>query len=112
MDQIKNMQHKAKTVKFFVAQCMEFTSLGEYHETLTAENAVKIYQRIPEEYMNGIKGIGIVIHTDGDPEYKDRHIDLMRLGTMESELLFEEEDKSLVMQAAVELNEQLKQATI
>ena len=37
---------------------MEFPNLGEYHDNLSLEEAIRIYQEIPAERMNGIKGIG------------------------------------------------------
>lgn len=43
---------------FYVAECMEFTSMGEYHENLTLQEAVDAYQAIPDNRLNGIKGIG------------------------------------------------------
>ncbi|MCU6698563.1 CHC2 zinc finger domain-containing protein, partial [Laedolimicola ammoniilytica] len=43
---------------YYVAECMEFPNLGEYHDNLSLEEAIRIYQEIPAERMNGIKGIG------------------------------------------------------
>ena len=37
---------------------MEFPNLGGYHDNLSLEEASSIYQEIPAEGMNGIKGIG------------------------------------------------------
>ena len=37
---------------------MEFPNLGEYHDNLSLAEAIRIYQEIPVERMNGIKGIG------------------------------------------------------
>ncbi|WP_346727956.1 LPD28 domain-containing protein, partial [Pseudoflavonifractor sp. MCC625] len=39
---------------YYVAECMEFPNLGEYHDNLSLEEAVRIYQEIPAERMNGI----------------------------------------------------------
>ena len=50
------------TISFYVAECMEFPVLGEYHENLTLEEALAVYEKIPAERMNGIKGIGFVLH--------------------------------------------------
>ena len=52
---------------FCVCECMEFPDYGEYHEGLSLEEAVKIYDRIPAERLNAGKGIGFVLHT-GHPE--------------------------------------------
>ena len=43
---------------YYVVECMEFPNLGEYHDNLSLEEAIRIYQEIPAERMNGIKGIG------------------------------------------------------
>ena len=34
---------------------MEFPVMGEYHDNLSLEEALKIYETIPEELMHGIK---------------------------------------------------------
>lgn len=91
-------------VMFYVAECMEFTNLGEYHENLTAAEAVRFYNQIPEDRMNGIKGIGVHLHTEGDPSYKDRDIELMHLGTIDLDTSFlDKADKALAEQALIEL---------
>jgi antirestriction protein ArdC len=46
------------TISFYVAECMEFPVMGEYHEGLTLEEAIQIYERIPSDRIHGIKGIG------------------------------------------------------
>ena len=46
------------TITFYVAECMEFPVMGEYHNNLTLEEAIKIYESIPAERLHGIKGIG------------------------------------------------------
>ena len=53
-------------ISFYVAACMEFPVLGEYHEVQTFEEAVKIYESIPGERMNGIKGIGFNLDDGSD----------------------------------------------
>ena len=45
---------------------MEFPSLGEYHENLSLMEAVELYQAIPAERMNGIKGIGFDLQDGSD----------------------------------------------
>lgn len=60
------------TISFYVAECMEFTSLGEYHENInTIEEAINIYNSIPGERANGGKGIGLVIHDNNDDFYNE-----------------------------------------
>ena len=53
---------------YYVAECMEFPNLGEYHDNLSLEEAVCIYQEIPAERMNGIKGIGFELKDGSDYE--------------------------------------------
>lgn len=49
---------------YYVAECMEFSGLGEYHADLTINDAFEIYRRIPSDRMNGGKGIGIDLQED------------------------------------------------
>ena len=53
---------------YYVAECMEFPNLGEYHDNLSLEEAIRIYQEIPAERMNGIKGIGFELNDGSDYE--------------------------------------------
>ena len=66
-----------QTLTYYVAECMEFNILGEYHENLSFTEAVQIYEMIPAERMNGIKGIGFNIHTEGTDAYEDSTFELM-----------------------------------
>ena len=43
---------------YFVAECMDFPVMGRFHDNLTLEQAVQLYQDIPDGGMNGGKGIG------------------------------------------------------
>ncbi len=56
------------TLTYYVAECMEFPNLGEYHDNLSLEEAIRIYQKIPAERMNGIKGIGFELKDGSDYE--------------------------------------------
>ena len=56
--------------------------MGEYHENLTLEEALQIYETIPAERMNGIKGVGFELHDGSD---YDGPYDLMRLGKVDRE---------------------------
>ncbi len=58
------------TITFYVAECMEFPSLGESHENLTLDEALKIYESIPAERMSAIKGIGFDLQDGSDYEGK------------------------------------------
>ena len=53
---------------YYVAECMEFPNLGEYHDNLSLEEAIRIYQEIPAERMNGVKGIGFELKDGSDYE--------------------------------------------
>lgn len=53
---------------YYAAECMEFPNLGEYHDNLSLEEAIRIYQEIPAERMNGIKGIGFELKDGSDYE--------------------------------------------
>ena len=53
---------------YYVAECMEFPNLGEYHDNLSLKEAIRIYQEIPAERMNGIKGIGFELKDGSDYE--------------------------------------------
>ena len=70
------------TITFYVAECMEFPSLGESHENLTLDEALKIYESIPAERMSAIKGIGFNLQDGSDYEGK---YGLMYLGRVDRE---------------------------
>lgn len=64
-----NPPELAKTpdpVTYYVAECMEFPSLGEYHENLSLQDAIRRYEAISAERMNGIKGIGFELQDGSD----------------------------------------------
>ncbi len=66
-----------QTLTFYVAECMEFPTLGEYHDNLTLAEAVSKYESIHPERMNGIRGIGFVLHTEGNEDYMDTTMELL-----------------------------------
>lgn len=55
-----------ETLSFYVAECLEFTFAGEFHDHLTMEEALEVYDKIPSERMNADKCIGFCIEEDGD----------------------------------------------
>ena len=73
------------TITFYVAECMEFPVMGEYHNNLTLEKAIKIYESIPAERMHGGKGIGFDLQ-DGDEDYSGEY-ELMRWDRVDRELI-------------------------
>ena len=82
-------QEDKGSITFYAAECMEFPTLGEYHENLTLQEAVDRYRSIPAERMNGIKGIGFTLE-DGSiydgmsyPLVEGKHIDLDGLSLVE-----------------------------
>lgn len=54
-----------ETLSFYVAECLEFTFAGEFHDHLTMEEALEAYDKIPSERMNADKCIGFYIEEDG-----------------------------------------------
>lgn len=96
------------SASFFVAECMEMYNMGEYHENLSVQKAVEKYITIPAEHMNGIKGIGVVIHTEGQPRAADAHYDLMSLGELDPDIPeYAGKDKLLVLEAYQKLKDYL-----
>lgn len=90
------------TISFYVAECSEFPTMGEFHDGVTLEEAFRLYDQIPAERMNGIKGIGFELH-DGS-EY-DGQYPLMEAGRVEEELINmvqHYKDSPLVQQAILD----------
>lgn len=52
------------TISFYVAECMEFPVMGEFHDGLSLDEAIKVYESIPSDRIHGIKGIGFDLHDD------------------------------------------------
>ena len=74
-----------ESISFYVAECMEFPSLGEYHERLeTLQEAMELYEKIPEERMNGMKGIGFRLENGS---IYDGNFDLMVAGELQTEFI-------------------------
>ena len=71
------MKNKEVVLTFTVAECGEYHYLGEYHEGIkTLEEAVAIYEKIPQERMNGIPSIGINLHVKGTGRLEDSQADI------------------------------------
>ena len=90
------------TISFYVAECSEFPTMGEFHDGVTLEEAFRLYDQIPAERMNGIKGIGFELH-DGS-EY-DGQYPLMEAGRVDEELINKVQhykDSPLVQQAILD----------
>lgn len=90
------------TISFYVAECSEFPTMGEFHDGVTLEEAFRLYDQIPTERMNGIKGIGFELH-DGS-EYEGQY-PLMEAGRVDEELINmvqHYKDSPLVQQAILD----------
>lgn len=83
---------KDPEISFYVAECSEFHSMGEFHENLTLEQAVEIYKQIPADRMNGIKAIGFNLQ---DENILANEFDLVTGGRLQQQDL-----KELVPQLA------------
>ena len=53
------------TISFYVAECMEFPTYGEYHEVDTLKEAFDKLDLIPPLRLNGNPGIGFIVHDEG-----------------------------------------------
>ena len=71
-DKQPEQEQPEATISFYIAECMEFPVMGEYHNNLTLEEAIKIYESIPAERLHGIKGIGFDLQ-DGDEDYSGEY---------------------------------------
>ena len=82
------MKKEEVTITFYAAECGEFHNLGEYHEDIASvEEAIEIFNQIPPERMNGIRSIGINIHTEGTEAYEDTQMDIVSGRTADLEIL-------------------------
>ena len=93
-------------ITFYVAECTEFPVLGEYHERLeTLQEAMELYEKIPAERMNGVKGIGFRLE---DGSIYDGNFELMVMGEMQTEFINEipgYRDSPLVQKAISNMEE-------
>ena len=63
-EKVQELTAEKEPISFYVAECGEFHSMGEFHENLTLQQAVDVYESIPSDRMNGVKTIGFVIKDD------------------------------------------------
>ena len=71
-------------ISFYVAECAEFPVMGEFHDNLTLEQALEVYDKIPAERMNGIKSIGFSLE---DGSIYSGMFDLMAGGEVQAEVV-------------------------
>lgn len=84
----QTQEEKQTVITLTVAECGEFHNLGEYHEGIeSVEEAVAVFNRIPPERMNGIRSIGISIHTEGTEAYEDTQMDIVSGRAADLEIL-------------------------
>ena len=94
-------------ITFYVAECMEFPVMGEYHDNLTLREAFQKYKEIPAERMNGIKGIGFRLE---DGSMYDGDYELMRAGSISKDtidLVPHYKESPLVQKAMADLEKML-----
>lgn len=63
-EKVQELMAEKEPISFYVAECGEFHSMGEFHENLTLQQAVDVYKSISSDRMNGVKTIGFVIKDD------------------------------------------------
>ena len=71
-----------ESVTYYVAESMAFPVMGSYTETSDLQEAVALYDKLPETNLHGGKGIGATLES-GDGSRRD--VPLMINGTMQRE---------------------------
>lgn len=95
-------------IRFFVAECSEFHSMGEYHEGIAAlDEAVSLWEGIPPQRMNAARSIGITV---GETEVEILVGNVIDLDILQyySEVI----DNETVLKAVNEIVERFPQADI
>lgn len=72
------------SISFYVAECAEFPVMGEFHDNLTLEQALEVYDKIPAERMKGTKSIGFSLE---DGSIYSGMFDLMVGGEVQAEIV-------------------------
>ncbi|WP_208037049.1 JAB domain-containing protein [[Clostridium] symbiosum] len=78
---------KKPSISFYVAECMEFPSMGNVYENLSLEQAVKKYRQIPDYKQNMGNGIGFSIENAEDSCYNGA-FELMSFNRLDLEMLY------------------------
>jgi len=85
---VTEAEQKETVVTLTVAKCGEFHNLGKFHEGIeTVEEAIRLFNEIPPERMNGIPSIGIHIHTEGAEPFEDVEMDVVSGKVVDLEML-------------------------
>lgn len=115
-EKVQELTAEKGKATFYVAECSEFHSMGEFKEGLTLPEAVELYQKIPAEHMNGIKAIGISIK---DADGFSHEWDLVRGGKFQfdemKEIVPQMAENPSVQKAAEEIQNlmpELRQETV
>ena len=98
---------KEDKITFYVAECIEFPVLGEYHDHLSLQEAYEKYQAIPSDRIHGIKGIGFLLE---DGSMYDGNYELMRAGVISKDMIDlvpHYRESPLVQKAMTELEDML-----
>jgi len=96
-------------ISFYVAECMEYPVMGEYHENLTLQEAYELYEKIPPEHINGVKGIGFRLE---DGSIYDGLFELISGGTVIKDVINEiphYKESPLVQKAIADLEKILSE---
>lgn len=78
-EKMQQMAEQAKEVEvtFTVAECSEFHDQGAFYDGITsAEEALRIYENIPADRMNGVPAVGIQVHVVGEEPDQDTQMDI------------------------------------
>ncbi len=103
------LERTEDTISFYVAECMEYPVMGEYHENLTLQEAYELYDKIPPERINGVKGIGFRLE---DGSIYDGLFELMSGGTVVKDVINEiphYKESPLVQKAIADLEKILSE---
>ena len=104
-----NQKQTEAKISFYVAECMEFPSLGAYYNHLTLEEAIALYEKIPSGRLNGKKGIGFNLQ-DGNEDYEGEYM-LMCNDHIETDminLIPHYKESPLVQKAIIDMKRYLK----
>ena len=79
------VKEEKKVITLTVAECMEFHSMGEFHENIkSVAEAVAKFKAIPPERMHGVPAIGIRVADPKDPdEYTEMDVLIGRMIDMD-----------------------------
>ena len=96
---------KETGISFYVAECAEFHNLGEYHENLSLQEAVEIYNAIPSERIRGGKEIGCELITKLEGKQSSVAVGLFQENSIEMDTvhLLHLQENPLVKEAMREL---------